>query len=223
MVKCIKDNLRGHALATLYLVRHAETDLNAQKVFQGHLDPELSPLGREQAKRLAERLKGVKIDAFYSSDLLRAYQTASAIAAKHRQGVMKLKELRGIDCGEWMGKSVEEIEEAYPEMLITWRFQPHRHQMPGGESVEEVQQRVIDAWAGILEKERGEGICMVTHAIPVKSLMCYFMDDDLSLLWFTPWQGNGALNIIDFDGERYQVTLAGDTDHLRGLEAPQGW
>ncbi len=204
----------------LYLVRHGETNLNKERIFQGHLDPELSPLGREQAKRLALRLKDEKIEAFYSSDLMRACQTASAIAAKHRQGVIKGKELRGIDCGEWTGKSVEEIEAVYPELLIIWRFQPHLHRMPGGESVEQVQRRVIRAWQRILMEEAGHNICIVTHAIPVKGLMCHFTEDDPSLMWLTPRQGNGALNIIQFEGEKPQVIEVGSIDHLQGLEAP---
>lgn len=204
----------------LYLVRHGETSLNKERIFQGHLDPELSGLGREQAKRLALRLKDEEIGAFYSSDLLRAYQTASAIAAKHRQGVIKVKELRGIDCGEWTGKSLEEIEAVYPELLITWRFQPHSHHMPGGEGVEEVQRRVIRAWQRILTEEAGHNICIVTHAIPVKSLMCHFMEDDLSLMWLTPRQDNGALNIIQFEGEKPRVIEVGSVDHLQGLEVP---
>lgn len=204
----------------LYLVRNGETGLNRERIFQGHLDPELSPLGWEQVKHLALRLKDERIEAFYASDLLRAYQTASAIAAKHRQGVIKVKELRGIDCGEWTGKSVEEIEAVYPELLITWRFQPHRHRMPGGESVEQVQRRVIRAWQRILMEEPGHNICLVTHAIPVKSLMCYFMEDDLSLMWLTPRQNNGALNIIQFEGGKSRVIEVGSIDHLQGLEAP---
>lgn len=203
----------------LYLVRHGETSLNRQRIFQGHLDPEPSGLGWEQAKRLALRLKGEKIGAFYSSDLLRAYQTASAIAAKHRQGVIRVKELRGIDCGEWTGKSVEEIEAVYPELLITWRFQPHRHRMPGGESVEQVQRRVIRAWQRISMEEAEHNICIVTHAIPVKSLMCHFMEDDLSLMWLTPRQDNGALNIIQFEGGKLRVIEVGSIEHLQGLEA----
>jgi len=204
----------------LYLVRHGETSLNRERIFQGHLDPELSGLGREQAKRLALRLKDEEIGAFHSSDLLRAHQTASIIAAKHRQGVIKMKELRGIDCGEWTGKSVEEIETVYSEQLITWRFRPHRHRMPGGESVEQVQRRVIRAWQRILEGEAGHNICIVTHAIPLKILICHFMEDDLSLMWLTPRQGNGALNIIEFEGGKARVIEVGNIDHLQGLEVP---
>ena len=201
----------------LYLVRHGETSLNRERIFQGHLDPELSGLGWEQAKRLALRLKDEEIGAFYSSDLLRAYQTASTIAAKHRRGVIRVKELRGIDCGEWTGKSVEENEAVYSELLITWRFQPHRHRMPGGESVEEVQRRVIRAWQRILTGEAGHNICVVTHAIPVKSLMCHFMEDDLSLMWLTLRQDNGALNIIQFEEGKPRVIEVGSIDHLEGL------
>jgi len=206
-------------VTTLYLVRHGETSLNRERIFQGHLDPELSELGREQAKRLALCLKDEKIGAFYSSDLLRAYQTASTIAAKHRQGVIKVKGFRGIDCGHWTGKSVEEIEAVYPELLITWRFQPHRYRMPGGESVEQVQRRVIRTWERILMEEAEHNICIVTHAIPVKSLICHFMEDDLSLMWLTPRQDNGALNIIQFEEGKPRVIEVGSIDHLRGLEA----
>lgn len=205
-------------VTTLYLVRHGETDLSRKRLFQGHLDPELSPLGLLQAKRLAERLGDEDIEAFYSSDLLRAYQTASLIAAKHRRGVMKMKELRGIDCGLWTGKTVEEVERAYPEMLLTWRFQPHRHRMPEGEGVEQVQRCILRAWHTIRRVETGHAVCIVTHAVPVKSLMCEFLEEDLSLLWLTPRQDNGALNIIDFEGGKTIVRLLGDTGHLQGLE-----
>jgi len=80
-------------LTKLLLVRHGETVWNHVSRYQGHTDVELSDTGREQARLLAKRLSTEKIKAVYSSDLKRAYETASILAAPHQLKVQVAEDL----------------------------------------------------------------------------------------------------------------------------------
>ncbi|MEK1831722.1 histidine phosphatase family protein [Priestia megaterium] len=73
----------------LYLIRHGQTDWNKNKLIQGHADIPLNEAGKQQAKRVAERFRDIHIDVIYTSDLLRAQETAREIAAAAK--VEKLK------------------------------------------------------------------------------------------------------------------------------------
>ncbi|HEX2924009.1 MAG TPA: histidine phosphatase family protein, partial [Chloroflexota bacterium] len=127
----------------LFLVRHAETEWNAAQIFQGHMDSPLTPKGLHQAAQLAERLHSEGIQAIYASDQGRATATARVVGDRIGLAVKPTTELREIDCGEWTGKPYQEVRDGWPESFENWRSRPHIHRMPGGESVAEVQQRVL--------------------------------------------------------------------------------
>jgi broad specificity phosphatase PhoE len=86
--------------------------------------------------------------------------------------------------------------------------------MPGGETLAEVQSRLVDVLESIISVEEGNGVCVVSHSIPLKTIMCHFMNEDLSIVWFTPRQESTALNIIDFRDDEPSVTLVGNVEHL---------
>ena len=127
---------------------------------------------------------------------------------------MRIRDLQDMDYGKWTGKTVEELKQSDPHTLITWQFEPHKHRMPGGETVREVQDRVVQSVEKVLSVERGNGVCVVTHAIPVKAAMCNFLDDDLSLIWLTPRQDGTSLNIIGFENDEVRVIEVGSLEHL---------
>jgi 2,3-bisphosphoglycerate-dependent phosphoglycerate mutase len=89
----------------LIIIRHGESLDNKRKVFQGQSDSSLSNLGIAQAKKLAKRLKDEKIDEIYSSDLIRAKQTAEEILKYHKDSVLVLDQrIRERHFGELQGK-----------------------------------------------------------------------------------------------------------------------
>jgi broad specificity phosphatase PhoE len=198
----------------LFLVACAQTTLDEQGIFQGPSNHTLSSQGTRHAKLLSAHLKSARIDSFYASPYEGALRTASVLAAAHRRGVIKIPELRDMDFGQWTGKTMQELKESSPEQPITWQFTPQEHRMPGGETLEEVQARVGAALENVILVERGNGVCVVSHAIPIKAAMCHFMNEDLSIVWFTPSQDSTALNIIDFQNGEAQVTLIGSLEHL---------
>src|ERR1700712_4846322 len=96
---------------TFYLIRHGETEWNLNGRWQGHADVPLNAVGRAQAQRLAEHLRAKKMhfDALYSSDLQRAWETASAVGAALGLTPQPLPALREIDVGSWSGLTGSEV------------------------------------------------------------------------------------------------------------------
>jgi broad specificity phosphatase PhoE len=104
----------------LMLVRHGESEWNAQRRYQGQSDVPLSALGRRQAELIAERLAGGKIDAVYASDLARAWETARPIAEKNGLKVISEPRLRELKFGVLEGLTFDEAQAHYPEMMAAW-------------------------------------------------------------------------------------------------------
>jgi broad specificity phosphatase PhoE len=198
----------------LYVVACAQTVLDSKGVFQGHTDHKLSRKGVKHAKLLSTHLKDREINSFYSSPYEGAFATASTVAARHRRGVVRLKELREMDFGKWTGEPMEKLKESNPDEFITWEFTPQDHRMPSGETLADVQSRIVGALESVVSVEEGNGVCVVSHSIALQAAMCHYTNEDLSIIWFTPRQESTALNIIDFRDEKPTVTLLGSLEHL---------
>ena len=92
-------------MTTILLIRHGETDWNAEKIFRGRADIELNENGIKQAELLAKHLAGERIVAIYSSPLKRALRTAGIMAGSHQVDVTPALGLLDFDYGEWQGLS----------------------------------------------------------------------------------------------------------------------
>jgi probable phosphoglycerate mutase len=145
-------------VTTLLLARHGETDWNRQLRIQGSSDIALNQLGHEQARALAAELADVELDAIYSSDLVRARETADAVAAAHGLDVQLDARLRERSFGSWEGLSREDIA-ALPE--------GSRHD---GETDEEVRARVLAAIEEIARAHPGQQVLVVSHGGALNTL-----------------------------------------------------
>src|SRR4030042_4510787 len=119
----------------LILVRHRETKYNRADVFRGLANLELDERGRLQAAAAADYLAALSFEAFYSSPLLRAMETAEAIAAPHGRRVIALPDFIDVDYGGWSGKSVAEVRAGWPSEFETWINDPERITFPDGEAM----------------------------------------------------------------------------------------
>jgi probable phosphoglycerate mutase len=156
--------MRGLAyrrVTELLLVRHGETDWNAESRWQGHFDPSLNELGRRQAEALADQLSEEGIDAVYSSDLRRALETATIVARRIGVSVRPLLELREIDVGSWSGLTMDEIRTQLPDAIE--RLRDHGYGWEGGETPEELQVRVVRALREIVAAHPDGRVLVVTH------------------------------------------------------------
>ena len=108
-------------MTTILLVRHGESAANRDNVFAGNYDAELLPRGYEQARLTARYIKeNFAVDAIYSSDLSRAYNTALCIAEELGLPVTADRRFREIDAGVWDGVAFEQIIKTHPDEFKAW-------------------------------------------------------------------------------------------------------
>ena len=131
-------------MTKLILVRHAQSEANAKRIFAGHTDFPLSELGYLQAKASAEYSKKFNISCIYSSDLSRTMQTAEHFSKIHNLPIIPKKELREIYAGEWDGMALAEIKERYQDRYSHWCDGTNMHPV-GGEKPEELADRIYQA------------------------------------------------------------------------------
>ena len=150
-------------MTTILLARHGETDWNRERRVQGHTDRPLTAEGRRQAAVLAEQLVDDPPDAVYSSDLVRAHETARIVAERLGLDVVVLPELRERDFGTWEGLTDDEILSRFPEA----------HNGPWGdaETREEMLERVREAVARIAAAHPDGRVLVITHGGPVRVLL----------------------------------------------------
>ncbi len=107
-------------MTILYLVRHGETTDNAAQIMQGQTQGCLNENGRRQACELRDRLTGAHIDAFVSSDLQRAVDTAAVIAQERAVTIVKTPLLRERDWGSFTGRYIPSLKnEPWPDDIET--------------------------------------------------------------------------------------------------------
>jgi broad specificity phosphatase PhoE len=155
----------------LLLVRHGETDWNVERRFQGHADPPLNALGREQAHALAEELVGAGLEVVYTSDLVRARETAEIVAARAGVRAVGLPELREIDVGDWQGLTWPEIEQRFPDGVRGWH--DHGHGWSAGETYEQLAARVLRALRGIAREHPAGRVLVVGHGGTVRVVRAF--------------------------------------------------
>jgi len=134
-------------MTELLLVRHGETDWNAEGKLQGHTDRPLNDYGRRQAQALADKLAGESIDAVYASDLSRARETAEILGEKLGLTVAVDPDLREKNWGNWEGLTSDE--------RLHIEFE--------GETSEAHRDRTLSAVQRIVERHPGERVVVVTH------------------------------------------------------------
>lgn len=159
----------------LLLARHGETYWNSQGRWQGQADVPLSLAGWMQAATLAYRSKTEPIAAIYSSTLQRAVRTAQAIAAVHHLPVYCDARLNEIDLGEWEGLLYQEIRERDPHLLQAWETDARQVRPPGGESVEEAEQRVLCAVQEMAAEYPEVTVCLVAHKVTNALICSYYL------------------------------------------------
>jgi probable phosphoglycerate mutase len=156
------------APTTILLARHGESDWNREVRWQGHADRPLTERGREQALALAVRLDPFPLAAIYASDLARARDTARAVARRRSLPVVARRDLREVDIGSWSGYSREELEASDPEGVRRWL--DGGRGWHGGESYEEMAERVVRAVLEIAHDHPGEHVLIVCHGGCVRAV-----------------------------------------------------
>jgi len=201
------------------LVRHGETAWNVEGRHQGQtFDIPLSDQGRAQAGALAARLADLDLARAVASPLLRARQTAELALGTRAARLSFDPDLREISHGHWEGRTLAEIRDRDPETLTAWRELPEQTRLPGGETLQEVQERAWAALARATEGLKGEDtLLLVTHDGINRVLLCRILGLPLARVWAFR-QAPTTLNLLEGEGlESLQLVRLNDATHLHPL------
>ena len=202
-------------MTTLYLIRHARSEGNAMQVIQGWLDLPLDEYGRRQARLLGERFRHKSLAAIYSSTLLRAADTARAIADTLGMPVIPDARLREYHMGAWTGLTAAEIDQMMPPHYFENAVEPIG---PGAESGQEMRDRVSTFLDDMLARHNGDRVAVVSHG----GTLGGFASAILSLppVRHQPFHfGNASVTKFVFEHGRWRMSGLNDRCHLRSLMA----
>jgi glucosyl-3-phosphoglycerate phosphatase len=164
----------GDPFSRILLARHGETDDNVPPMrFQGFHDTPLNDTGRGQAHELAEKIAAEPepMGSLWSSDLSRARETAEIVGARIGLDVRLDSRLREANRGRWEGYTFDEIRRSEPEAYAAWMRGGADWRFPGGESLQEQQDRVLAALNDI--EATGElPALVVCHGGSIRVVLC---------------------------------------------------
>jgi probable phosphoglycerate mutase len=202
----------------IILVRHGETDWNATGRIQGQSDTPLNALGKIQAERVAQRLARETVQALYSSDLARAFETATIIGEQLGLVVTKVPRLRERQYGVWEGLTSAEIEARYPTQFDEWRARSTDFAPPQGETSSQLLKRALTSLQTIARQHVGELVVVVTHGGFCYVLINHILgsvDGDRREFTF----GNASLHTLEFAHGNWAVIAVNETAHLDAVES----
>ena len=206
---------------TLLLVRHAETEDNAQMRLSGWTDTDLSPRGEAQIALLADHFNRVHghVDAIYASPLVRARRTAEAIGRLTGHTPILLDDLREMYFGELDGQPFEELKEAYAHLLEADQDSAIQDFIwPSGESRSGFSSRVLRVINLIAGRHVGRSVAVVTHGGVIATLLTLLHGESPAnwRKWVVP---NASLTEVQWDPATEQGALLrhGDDAHLAAL------
>lgn len=195
-------------------VRHGETAWNRDTRIQGHTDIELNPHGRWQASRLAQALRDETIAAVYASDLARARETAQPVAQLHGAPVQTHAGLRERCFGPLEGLTWAELETLYPAEATAWRQRLPEFAPPGGESLLQLQARVLATVGELARSHPDQQVLMVVHGGVLDIL--YRAATRLGLQAPRSWSmTNAAINRLLWTPEGLSLVGWADSGHLQ--------
>lgn len=190
----------------IYLVRHGESQANKLNVFLGHGDLDLTEKGIEQAKITAEYLSAFKIDKIYSSDLSRAYNTALATAEKFNLPIIKEQGLREIECGAWDFMSYEQVKTEFKESFDVWFNDIANARCDGGESIEEVQIRMVSTLEKIAKENPDKTVAVFSHATAIRTFAGYCTGEGKYGVAKVEYPSNASVTEIDYENGVFNIT-----------------
>lgn len=194
-------------------IRHGETDWNVDRRIQGQLDVPLNATGRWQAHRLALAVADEGVAAVYASDLLRALETAQAVANGSGRAIVTDVGLRERGFGAFEGLSYAEISQRWPEQSERWRRRDPEFGAPGGETLNQFYARSVSTAVRLAALHPGQTIALVSHGGVMDCL--YRAAARVALDAPRSWQlGNASINRLLYSPQGFTLVGWSDSSHL---------
>jgi broad specificity phosphatase PhoE len=199
----------------IFVVRHGETEGNKNRIYRGRWDLPHTENGDRQVKLAGKALGGIELYHIYSSPLMRAKQTAFALAsAQQTVELQEVEALTDIDYGTWTRQSDAQVRETVPELHRQWREAPHTIRFPDGEALSDVRARIEPFLAGVVERHPDQNIALASHRVPIKVLLCVALGLDDASFWSLQVDPASISGLACRDG-RFSLLFCNETCHLQ--------
>ena len=196
----------------IILIRHGETEWNSQQRMQGHSNSDLSSVGQAQIQALGQWIKNVPFDHIYSSDSLRAKQTAEAITQFSGHELKIDLRLREKNLGVFEGLTSEEARERHPEVFRLFKTAGSKYVIDEGESTQQLQDRALEIVDEIRIKHPEEHVLLVTHGGFIRVVMKHSLGLSLETPTRFLIRNTGVFRLVWED--KWIVSQMGGVSHL---------
>lgn len=193
---------------TFYIIRHGQTEWNLKKIIQGHKDSPLTEIGVKAAEQHAKKLKNIKFDAVFSSDTLRAKQTADIITLKRNIAVKTTQLLRERSFGKYEGRNLDIFTNELKAMVAKFEElsdkEKKMHKYPTMESDEEIIGRFITFLREIAVAYPGKTVLVISHSVIISALLIHlgYIKYRENPTYFFP---HDSYVILESDGVEFNV------------------
>ena len=199
-----------------FIVRHGETEWNAQGRIQWHTDISLSERGIQQARLVAQRLAEVSLDVAYSSDFARSAETSREILDQRSVPLHTTPRLREFNKGVFEGLTPEETGQRYPDLYQASQVNDLDFAPPGGESIRQTSVRMNEIMTELRTRHPDENVLIVGHGGALRAVFVSLMELPLEANWRFAMT-NCGLSVLDIYPDNAVLRLYNDTSHLDGL------
>lgn len=191
----------------LFILRHAETQWNAEDRIQGQMDSPLTEKGYRDIRRMAKRLRRIPLDICYTSDLLRAKHTAENLINGRELPIIEVEALRELPLGSWEGKLFQDVRN--DPLADVYFNRPEDFKIPGNDNFHDLY-RKIETFIRMLEEGDQTHVLIVAHGVSIRALLNVLEGIPVADFWHRPIARNMGLSIARHDGKSWTVLRRAD-------------
>ena len=195
-----------HKNTNILLLRHGQTEWNQQHRIQGNQDSPLTDLGKQQAAQAGQYLQKFDIQQAFVSPLKRARDTVDIILKDSPLEACIVEDFREIRLGPWEGKTRLETALSYPEEHDRFWLSPDTFSLPGAETYQQLQHRMVNGLETIFSQGINNNILVVSHWIAIKVALAFYRDIPISQLSSIDNPQNGSFLWLSKRGNQFTIT-----------------
>ena len=158
---------------SIYIVRHGNTESNNRNVYAGFSPEGLTDEGIDQTKILGQKMRHLNVSTIYTSPIERAVQTAQILNNEINGQIILDSDLAEIRMGPWEGLSENDVMNQYPMQYRLWHERPSELNIPGRETLREVQDRALQVFKRAIQKDQNSDSILVTHVTTMRTMLLH--------------------------------------------------
>ena len=214
-------------MTKIYLIRHGEAEGNLYRIWQGSSEGKITPRGALQLEALAKRFQNVPLDALYSSDRMRAMDTALALKRGHEDLELQTSaDLREIHVGPWEGVAFANTVRSDPREMECFNNDPDRFFLEGAETFSQVLARMKRILLQIAGDYPDGTVAVASHGMAIRTILAWIQKIPSAEMRSFRHGDNTSVSLVTVEDGEFSVVYTHDNSHLEGdlsTLAKQNW